>query len=121
MSALIKSTVTLVATPPTGGSGADGSSTFAFQGGGTFAHFDSSPFKATGGDTAIALGPIAKVKVLYAKADSPCLLKLTHADGADEVVPLDKVVYIESPSKPITGIKVNGTATGVIAIAGDEA
>ncbi len=87
--------------------------------GGTYAYHDRHPFSLSGSEQTVDLGPITNVRLLYASAVSPVTLKLTHADGTDQTLPVEGVLAWQSASKPITGIKLTGTGSGVLAFAGD--
>jgi len=84
-----------------------------------YAYSESHSFAGTQTDAAVGLGPIASVKMLVGYADSPIQLKITHADGTDQVVPLDGIVALHCPSRPITALKLNGSASGRLMFAGD--
>lgn len=83
----------------------------AFQVGGSF--------QTASGDNDVSLGPIASVKSLLFRADTPCKLKLTSADGTSQIVPLDELVMLHCPNRPVTAIVINGAATGSFTITGD--
>ncbi len=83
----------------------------AFQQGGSFS--------TSAGDNDVSLGPITSVKSLLFRADTPCKLKLTSADGTAQIIPLDELVQIHCPNRPITAITINGAAAGSFTITGD--
>jgi hypothetical protein len=107
----------LTLSPPSGTGGA--SQTVPIRESATYSYDDKRPFAGAHAHTAVALGPMTSVKMLVAEADTPISLELTHADGTDQVVPVDGLLVLHCPNKPITGLKLNGTANGVLIFAGD--
>ena len=119
MSVRVASVVTVGVTPPGGSPSADGVSSYSYRGEGFYEFEVSRSFSTSAGDNAVTVAPIANVKSLYIKSDTPVDVKITHAGGTLQVVPLDKVLYIECPNRPITAITITGAARGTIAMAGD--
>ena len=110
---------TLTLTPTTGQIGDDGTQNFTNRKGGTYAYHDRHAFNLVGPDEVVDLGPIVNVKVLYARADTAVKIKITTADGTDQILPVEGVLSWQSNTKPITAIKLSGTGAGVLAFAGD--
>lgn len=103
--------------PSTGSAGA--SQVFSERQVGTYAYDDKRPFAGSHSDVVVSLAPMTSVKLLVARADTPIDIKITHAGGTDQVVPVDGELTLHCPNRPITGIKLNGNATGVLILAGD--
>lgn len=119
MAAAAEINVTVLLQPPSGANPEDGTQSFAARKGGTYTYHDRRPFKVAGVEQSVDLAPLASVKLLYGKADAPVQLKVTTADGADQIIPVEGVFAWQSDTKPITALKLDGTGTGVLAFAGD--
>ena len=119
MAAAAEINVTVLLQPPSGATPEDGSQSFSARKGGTYTYHDRRPFRLTGAEQAVSLAPITNVKLLYGKADAPIQLKVTTADGTDQIIPVEGVFAWQSDSKPITALKIDGTGSGVLAFAGD--
>lgn len=71
-------------------------------------------------DTDILETYFTKVYSLFIKVNSGDLtLKLTNVLGTDQIITVDRVFYMESVTRPITNIKVSGTADIEIFILGE--
>lgn len=103
--------------PPSGSSGA--AADYAFRELATYTYDDSHSFAGAQADAVVPLGAMTSVKALVAYADVPIDIKITHANGTDEVIPLDRLMVIHCPSRAITAIKLNGSASGRLMLAGD--
>ncbi len=86
---------------------------------GTYAFDEKHTFHGAQADTVVGLGPITSVKMLVGYAASPIDLKITSLNGTDAIVPLDGHFAIHCPNRPITAMKLNGTADGELLFAGD--
>lgn len=85
----------------------------------TYSYDDAHSFSGVQSNAAVDLGPITSVKMLAGYADSPIDLKLTSVNGTDQVVPIQGAFLLHCDGRPITGIKLNGTASGKLHFAGD--
>lgn len=104
-------------TAPSGTSGP--SVTFPFRVLETYSFDDCHVFSGAQSDAAVPLGPITNVKALVGYADSAIDLRVTSANGTDQVIPLQGLFVWTANGRPITAIKLNGTAAGKLFFAGD--
>ena len=79
----------------------------------------SQTFSTSAGDNPVDLGAITNVKALYIQSETPIDVKLTSAAGAAQLVPVDSMLYLVVPNRPITAITLVGASRGTIALAGD--
>lgn len=119
MSVRVASQVTLGLTPPTGSPNQQGVSTFPYRSELFMAYSQSQTFQTDAGDNVIDLGAITNVKALYLQSETPIDVKLTSAAGAAQLVPVDSMLYLVVPNRPITAITLVGASRGTIALAGD--
>ncbi len=77
-------------------------------------------FAGAHSDGAGAFGPLTSIKYLVAQSDVPIQLNITTIDGTDQIVQVQELLVIVCSAKPITAIKINGTANGAIYAAGDN-
>jgi hypothetical protein len=119
VSVRVASQVTLGLTPPTGSPSQQGVSTFAYRTELFMGFSQSQTFNTDAGDNVVDLGAITSVKALYLQSETPINVKLTSAAGTAQLVPVDSVLYLVVPNRPITGITLVGASRGTIALAGD--
>lgn len=88
------------------------------------AKMDSSIDLAADGDIAVPFGGVVNANVVFLYASNKVDAKITTADGATQVVPVDPLFQLISNSVPVTAIKLSriaGTDTTVQFFLGEKA
>ena len=76
----------------------------------TTKHYQSVVEVSAAVNEVVSFGDLDDVKLLVIqKGDSPLTFKASSTDGADQAIPVGRLLLLETQEKPITALKVSGS------------